>query len=106
MLRGGTGERLRGDGRVPHGASHARIRTRSPAGCRWAALLLAPASPLPDSLRYGSRGAESFGDQVRCGQRLVPWASAFRSLSPKLRARNLHARTPSRQYQKSRRGSR
>src|SRR6185503_14296391 len=29
-----------------------------------------------------------------------------RSLSPKLRARKLHARTPSRQYQKSRRGSR
>ena len=48
--------------------------------------------------RCGSRGADSFGDQVRCGQRLAPWASAFRSLGPKLRARNIHARTPSRQY--------
>jgi len=48
--------------------------------------------------RCGSRGANLYGDQVRCGQRLAPWASAFRSLSPKLRARNLHARTPSRQY--------
>src|SRR5262249_17414978 len=40
------------------------LRAR-PAGCRWAALWLAPASPRPDS-KSRARGVDSFGVQVRC----------------------------------------
>jgi hypothetical protein len=49
MLRGGTGERFRGDGRVPFTVHRARGSERARLLAADGRLLLAPASPAPDS---------------------------------------------------------
>ena len=74
--------------------------------CRWAALLLAPASPLPASQGAGCAVRHRIGDQVRCGQRLVPLGLGLPSLMPEAPGEEptrSHAVAP---MKKSRRGSR
>ena len=87
-----------GDGRVPFTVHRTRGSNALACWLPMGGVAARPGVTAARLPRCGSRGANLYGDQVRCGQRLAPWASAFRSLSPKLRARNLHARTPSRQY--------
>lgn len=98
MLRGGTGERTRGDGRVPFtvhralGSERARLLAAGGRRCRSPRRHRCPTPKVRVAVRNLSATRSAAASAWRHGPRpSVPWR-------PKLRARNLHARTPSRQY--------